>query len=386
MGQVGLRVFVRALGRSVFARRGTPVRMSRNRILATFVLLPFCLFLAAAHQVGFFLDDLFFRGYRKVRVRAPLFLVGPPRCGTTLLHRVLAEDRERFTSFSLAELLFAPSITERHIFTFLASLDRALGAPAQRSLAWLEKHAFHGFNHLHHVSIFEPEEDFVLLAYRFAMPILTAMFPYPDILGHLWRFDRETPPKVRARVLRYYERCVQRHLYFHGAEKTFLSKNPYFTPMIRSLAAQFPDARFVCITRTPHVAVPSMLGFWNLLYGFFRSDPGHYMAREFVIDFMRDFYLYAGECLADLPPDRAAFMPFDDLTREPARAIEQLYGVFEFDLTPQYRATLDIEEERAHRHKSRVRFRLNQFGLTTQSVEDKFEAVLERFAFEQPPK
>src|SRR5687767_9602780 len=41
------------------------------------------------------IDEIFYADYRRQTI-TPVFIVGQPRCGTTLLHRTLARDRETF--------------------------------------------------------------------------------------------------------------------------------------------------------------------------------------------------------------------------------------------------------------------------------------------------
>ena len=85
----------------------------KNKLGMLLFFVPALLLLQGAHWVGFLLDDLFFRGYRNITVRDPLFVVGLPRSGTSFLQRVLAQDSERFTTLRLWELILAPSVTER---------------------------------------------------------------------------------------------------------------------------------------------------------------------------------------------------------------------------------------------------------------------------------
>ena len=66
---------------------GSHYRMTghRARVLAMFY---FCMsWMAGSGRLGLAVDRVLFRGYRNVRVRAPLFIVGNFRSGSTLLHR-----------------------------------------------------------------------------------------------------------------------------------------------------------------------------------------------------------------------------------------------------------------------------------------------------------
>ena len=78
-------------------------------------LLVFVPLVASFHAVCFFLDGLLFPGLHRVAVRDPVFLVGHARSGTTLLHRLMSRDAERFSSFMLYELYFPSLLQKRAI-------------------------------------------------------------------------------------------------------------------------------------------------------------------------------------------------------------------------------------------------------------------------------
>ncbi|MEM6704121.1 MAG: sulfotransferase, partial [Acidobacteriota bacterium] len=82
--------FVRDLARFV-ARAAARPRRGRwlRQDLALLVFLLIFVPLQCVHWLGFLLDELFYRGYRRVRIERPLFILGLPRSGTTHLHRTL---------------------------------------------------------------------------------------------------------------------------------------------------------------------------------------------------------------------------------------------------------------------------------------------------------
>ncbi|MEX0595492.1 MAG: hypothetical protein WD512_03250, partial [Candidatus Paceibacterota bacterium] len=57
---------------------------------------------------GRLVDEVFFRGYKKVDLNAPVFIISNPRCGTTFLHRLFCLDEDRYT-FSLLYHTLLPS-------------------------------------------------------------------------------------------------------------------------------------------------------------------------------------------------------------------------------------------------------------------------------------
>ena len=80
-------------------------------------------------------------------MRTPVFVVGHARSGTTLLHRLLSEDTERFSVFLYWELFF-PSLLQKKVIRWLIACDRRFGgriATRVRGLggAHLRPHAAH---------------------------------------------------------------------------------------------------------------------------------------------------------------------------------------------------------------------------------------------------
>jgi hypothetical protein len=371
----GLTVFGRALWRTFFRSRGTAVRWNRKRIVGMAFYLPFCVIVTGMHWIGFLLDEIFFPAYRQVDVKQPWFIVGPPRSGTTFLHRILARDKDRFTSFALWEILFAPSITERKVFYALAKVDALVGGPIARWMRRFESGFFEDFNKKHTVSFLEPEEDFVLLTYVFANPVLMSPFPFEDLLGNLWDFDAQMPRKQRDYVMRYYHRCVQRHLYVHGTDKIFLSKNPFFTSLLGGLKETFPDAKFVCNMRTPFEAVPSFLGLWDSLYDAVGNDREHPVARDFPIAYMRRIYAYAIRGLEPMPEDRSAFIEYTDLTTAPREVVTGLYHQFGQEVTPRFDMQLHDADTAARNFVSHHEYTLEDFGITAADCNACLEEV-----------
>ncbi len=91
----------------------------RRRLL--FILVVIVPIVATFNAICFFLDGVFFPGLRKVEVRTPVFIVGHARSGTTLMHRLMSKDGERFSYFLLYELFF-PSLLQKKLIRFLAAL------------------------------------------------------------------------------------------------------------------------------------------------------------------------------------------------------------------------------------------------------------------------
>ena len=206
---------------------------------AVLVILGLPVFFAwqALNWLGLLLDEVFFRGYRRIEIHRPLFVVGPPRTGTTHLHHVLSTGPET-TTFRTWECLFGVSVTGRYACLGLGKLR---------------------LDEIHPVRMDDPEEDFLALLPPLACFLIVVPLPRARWLWRLARFDRDVGPAERRALLSYYRRAIQRHLYVFGDDKTFLSKNASFAGMTQSLLDEFPDARIIATVRDPLKVVPSQL-------------------------------------------------------------------------------------------------------------------------------
>lgn len=357
------------------AGRGGPRTPRRVLVLVPFLLL--YLLLQGVHWIGFLLDELFFPGYRRVRVREPLFVVGLPRSGTSFLQRVLADDRERFTTLRLWELLLAPSVTERTLWLALARLDRGLGRPVGRLVERAGARGFAFMEAVHEVRLDEPEEDYFLLLPVFACFLLVVAWPDHPEVWRLTRFD-SWPEAERARILRFYRSCLQRHLYVVGSDRRLLSKNPSFTPMVRSLAETFPDARFVCCVRDPREAVPSLLSSLRAgadRFGWRVEEPAY---RDRFVDMARRFGEHA---LTSLEPGRSVWVPLHRLSEDVEGTVRGVYRHFGWRPGEEMEAALGRRTAASRRHRSAHRYDLAEFDLDPAALERSFEALYRTFDF-----
>ena len=121
---------------------------------AAFGVLPA---MAAVNAGGFALDPLLFPGLRDVEVRDPVFIVGHARSGTTLMHRLLAMDSERFSFFRFYEM-FLPALVWKRAARAIGAADRRFaGGRIEAGIRRGEERALANTASEHRTSLFAPE-------------------------------------------------------------------------------------------------------------------------------------------------------------------------------------------------------------------------------------
>jgi len=352
---------------------------SRRRLLVRLLLrVPL---VALFHAVCFFLDGILFPGLRKVEVRSPVFIVGHARSGTTLLHRLMHEDGERFSAFMLYELWF-PSLLQKKVIRLLAACDRRLlgSRIAKRVEAWEDK-VYGPTRHIHKMSLTQPEEDDFIFTASCASGWWIVMLPY---MGQLdFYYVDQHPPARRRRLMNFYRECVRRQLYLNGAEKIHLSKNPTFSGRVESLIETFPDARIIVPMRNPYDTIPSLLKLMQVSWqarGW--SDERMQSSLRIMAEQSFHTYKYPLEALARHPRTKQAIVDYRDLVGEPKRTVERVYEQLGFPVTPEFAAVLEREQQRAKKHETSFTYSLEEFGLKPDEIRTALSDLFDRYGWD----
>lgn len=369
--------------RSLFRTRGTHMRLTPKRVFSLLAITCLYCFAEAGAWVGFLLDEIFFRGYRSQPVSKPVFIIGPPRSGTTYLQRLLAEDEGRFTSMKAWEIHFAPSVAQKKFFKALGVLDSLCGGPLYRLLRTVEKRLFKNLSTMHPTSMFEAEEDGMILLHIFSSASAFFIFPFPDLFQPYFFFDREIDAARRARVMKFYKRCVQRHLYAFGKDKQFFSKNPMFSTMVQSLHQTFQDAKFIYLARTPFQVVPSTVSMITYYFNAVMSPLVPCPFLEEQLQMLLKYYLYPLPELAGMPPEQQQIILYTDLVEHPARTVFDLCARFGFEVSPAYAEAVRGNKGKSQQHTSNHGYSLAEFGLSRKAIVETFKPVFERFGFDR---
>jgi len=339
---------------------------------------------ASFHAVCFFLDGVLFPRVHRIEVRAPVFLVGHARSGTTLLHRLMSLDGDRFCSFRLYELYF-PSLLQKKLLRALGAFDRRfLGRRIAKRVRKWEERRYRATRGIHAMGLFEPEEDDIVFYYSCASGYWMTKVPYLGTLD-FYHVDR-WPERKRRRLMRFYRQCLQRQLYLDGPEKVYTSKSPVFAGRVGALIEEFPDARFGVTMRNPYETIPSLLKLLRVSYQLYGTDPAEAqrsLRAQAEISF--DTYQHPLAVFSQHPGTKHALIDYAELVEAPRRAIEKMYAELGFDVAPAFGAVLADEEQRARKHETRHSYSLEEFGLRAEEIRERLGELFERFQWPAAP-
>lgn len=241
--------------------------------------------------------------------RAPIFIIGHWRSGTTLLHELMVLDPRH--NFPTTFQCFAPS----HFLLSEDFVTRWLGfvLPTRRPMDNMET----GWD--------KPQEDeFALCNLGMPSPYLYLAFPnrgfppgeYLDLEG----FTAEEIRQWQDTLLWFMKRITLKN------RRRIILKSPPHTARIRTLLEVFPEARFIHIARDPYAIYPSTIRLWKSLgetQGL--QVPRNKGLHEYVLSsFERMYARYFHE--RDLvDPARFYELRYEDLVSDPVGQVQAIY-------------------------------------------------------------
>jgi hypothetical protein len=341
--------------------------------------------ISAIHLINAFtrlLDEIFFPGYRSIRLTKPLLITANPRSGTTFLHRLISLDEERFASFKLRHALLS-SISMTRLMDFLAPIDRSLGGPLKRLIDKAFDKGFVRWEGIHKVGFNEPEEDEALFFFLYASPAMYGVYPFFREVPSM-RFADSLPERKRRALVRYYRGSVRRFLYTQGRGRTFLLKTVLLNGRVKIMHEVFPDANIVYLVRSPYDVLPSFASmftsFWKKHSPEITDDSD--LTREWIklgVEYYRHFHdnrhLFSDSQLV--------VYHYDQLAENPREVVESIYRRFDIALSSRFSDRLDGALKKQRKYRSIHDYSLERYGVERDWVYRNLSEVFETYGLKR---
>jgi hypothetical protein len=288
----------------------------------------------------------------QVPVRAPVFVLGLPRTGTTFLHRLLSLDPAVRPPLLWELLAYVPSVPGESDPNAMIH-DNEIRAKYVRKLIKMRKDmGDHAIDHIHETDADSPEE--CIWAMTDELP-LHMSFLY-SIYCDYDRFLSEFPKENFERAYHYYKTVLQVLSYQANERGSNNNKNPQIpgkeprrwmlkSPMhlflVKQLAAAFPDAKIVWTHRHPVSAVPSMCSLIKSLHQMYYENE----SRDDAI-IGREIAKVSAAGLSDCSKDiieanlDSVNITYEIFVKDPIATVKGIYQHFNWTFTKQYEQIL----------------------------------------------
>jgi len=304
-----------------------------------------------------------------VAVKRPIFVLGFPRTGTTLLQHLLALDPTR-RGLQIWELTHpVPSVEDPHEErrTSIRNIDWMLRAAYQLAPEMGE---------VHYVDSTTLEECWYLFANSFAVmnwDLQSGLVDYGNWLSESW----DMRPAYAE-----YATLLKLRLSRVPAQQLVL-KCPEHLWFIDALLDTFPDACIVWTHRDPYPTIASYCSLmsmqWRTLFGRIHGARiGRHMEMRLLQGIER-----ALAARAEADPSRFYDVRFRDLVSDPVAVVQDIHRHFDLSWTDQAaaRARAYLDEERQDA-RGKHKYDPNTYGLDRDRVQRKYARYIDRFGVE----
>lgn len=296
-------------------------------------------------------------------VQAPLFIVGLPRTGTTLLHMLMAQDPNNRVPETWEVMHPAPA----------QGTEGKRIRRAGRELAWMERLA-PGFRVMHPLAPRLPQECIAIDSHTFNSYEFQTTHFVPD-------YQRWLESRDKLAVYRHHCRFLQ-HLQWQRPGAHWVLKAPAHLFGLAELLAVYPDAGIVQTHRNPLKVMASLASLSTMLRAAFseRADPpaiGREMSRRWGDGLL---HALAQRDNAGLPADRFIDIDYRAIVGSPIETVRKIYARFERELTTEAeRAMREFLADNPKDKHGAHEYSLEQFGLDPDEQAERFAGYRARF-------
>jgi hypothetical protein len=296
-------------------------------------------------------------------IRAPLFITGLPRSGSSFLHALFACDPASRAPLAWEAMCASPGEPPHRRIARTRRLFRIVALLRPR------------FRHIQPLAPMLPQECITIMAHCFLSYQFHFAFRIPAYQA--WLKSQDLLPSYL-----YHRRFLQVLQRLDGAACRWVLKAPSHLFALPALFACYPDARILQLHRDPLVSITSMASFTQALRRMFTpAVDSAEIGRE-------QAELWAGG-IADATGFRAQHpelagrffdLRFAELRRDPLPAMEQIYGWLGWNFSPEaasaMRRFLADRQRRSHRRHS---YEPEAFGLQREGEWRRFRNYSEQF-------
>ena len=301
---------------------------------------------------------------RDESVRAPVFIIGMPRTGTTILHALLHLDRNHRAPLSWECLLPHPAPCPEdyrdndRIDTIRGEFERIFRLVPD-------------FRKKHYMTADSPQECIAITALNFTSFQFLAQAYLPDY--HEWFVDAD-----QERNLRWHRRFLQ-FLQSGGVRtRRWLLKSPVHLMRLRALFAVYPDATVIMTHRHPAQVVPSVASVVSSMRSLYsdREDTARTGREQLGIwaDYIERFL---DDRRALGREEQIVDVLFEDFVRDQMAVVDSIYERFGWELHDEDRVRMEefLREEPRDKHGIHE-YSLDQIGVTAEHIDRRFSRYM----------
>lgn len=303
------------------------------------------------------------------KISRPLFILGLPRTGTTILHEVLAQDPDHVSP--LHWQLMKP-VPPPHADT-LDSDPRI--AEVEQQIEEFDQ-ILPEFKTIHETGARLPAECLIILAMHFKSEEWATTYFVPSYRRWCLEQDFRDAYRWHHQMLQHLQvDCAQR--------RRWVLKAPLHLPYMDAIFHEYPDAAIVWTHRDPMDVMASVSSLVQTLRGAFNTGIDPTVTGDIEVAHFSEVLLRA-MAWRDARPERDGLfvdLGFNDIMRDMLGSVERIYDHFGFTLTADTRHRMEAYIRNRPRDKHGTHdYQAERFGLSESRHGAAFRSYVERFS------
>lgn len=302
----------------------------------------------------------------QVAIPRPLFILGMPRTGTTLLHNLLAQDpTSRWLHlWEMASPSPPPEYHNAHSDPRIQEVEKFV---EQYNTLAPQLATVHNLNPQ------GPEECNPLFEHEFTSLIF-------EIRANVKHYAEWISNYDMVGAYQFYRQQLQLLSWHYPPASHWVFKAPAHIFYLDALIKVFPDACIVQTHRDPLKVLPSICSLSAIVRGVYsdRIEPktlGNYWSDRIATALEREIQVRDSQ-----KSSRFYDVHYHTLVQDPIGTVQQIYNYFDYDFHPQIAENIKTWLAQNPQHKHGVhRYSLEQFGLEPDTVNHQFANYCERF-------
>ncbi len=297
-------------------------------------------------------------------ITQPVFIVGSPRSGTSILHELMAQDPASRTP-ALWEMNHPVEALEAKGPDWAQSADLVTQFWHDLQPEYETMHANSG--HL-------PNECIFITLHEFLSDHWSGCHNVPSYSRHLIASDQRPAYEFHKRFLKTLQQ--------REPSRRWLLKAPSHLFQMRALFDVYPDAHIIRMHRDPRKTLASAISLMGTLK-WMRCDrvdmseaPGQ-LAFGFATIYQREIEEREKGLL---PDERFIDVQFQDVVRNPVGCVEEIYRRLDWPMTDEIAKRIgDYAENKPKGSRGRHEYSLEEIGLDADREGERFRFYMERF-------
>jgi hypothetical protein len=302
----------------------------------------------------------------KHEISKPIFILGLPRTGTTLLQNLFACDPNIRPVYYWEQAKIGPPPTPEtlHNNPILSRSEKEIAR-----FKWVAP----DFMAAHEVNPRGVEECNGLMNREF-VSILHFMFRnVPSYMQWLGSAEMTEMYQCHKLQLQYFG--------YHFPGKRWMLKAPAHLAFLRELLTVYPDALIVQAHRDPIHSVPSMCSLATISRSLFSDTTDLDLIPDQWTRLMVNTVDRSITFRENTDNDQFLDVPYKELIQDPVGTVKRIYGWADMEMSEPSEESMTtwLEQSEQRRKKNPHQYSLEQFGLTDRAIQKKFKNYYDQY-------